>query len=394
MKKINYIIPLLFLVIILFSCNSNVKNKNPEQTGSFVPKPQMIKKQDVKTLEIGTKAPTFTLPDINGKMVSLSNLSDAKVLVVVFTCVHCPTAQAYEDRLIKFTNDYKDKNVEVVAIMPNSNLGLSPEELGYTEYDDSYKSIQLRVIDKNINFPYLYDGDNHSVSIKYGPTTTPYVFVFDQERKLKYEGNIDQNEKPGTGNGENLRAATDAILTGNSIENPVTKSFGCSIKWAWKSKSATKMDKNWQEKQVELHDIDIAGIKNLMKNNSEKLRLINVWATWCGPCIVEYPELIELQRMYGRRDFEFISISVDKTENRKNIIKFLEESYSSIQNYAYTEGDNYKLIESVDPEWNGAIPYTLLIEPEGKIVWRYQGAVNIPILKKAIVDHPMIGRYF
>lgn len=394
MKKINYIIPLLFLVIILSSCNSNVKNKNSEQTGSFVPKPQMIKEQEVKTLEIGTKAPTFTLPDINGKMVSLSNFSDAKVLVVVFTCVHCPTAQAYEDRLIKFTNDYKDKNVEVVAIMPNSNLGLSPEELGYTEYDDSYESIQLRVIDKNINFPFLYDGDSHSVSIKYGPTTTPYVFVFDQERKLRYAGNIDQNEKPGTGNGENLRAATDAILAGNSIKSTVTKSFGCSIKWAWKSESATKMDKNWQEKQVELHDIDVAGIQNLMKNNSEKLRLINIWATWCGPCIVEYPELIELQRMYGRRDFEFISISVDKTENRKNIIKFLEESYSSIQNYAYTEGDNYKLIESVDPEWNGAIPYTLLIEPDGKIVWRYQGAVNIPILKKAIVDHPMIGRYF
>ena len=231
------------------------------------------------------------------------------------------------------------------------------------------------------------------VSVKYGPTTTPHVFVFDQDRKLQYVGNIDQNEKPGTGNGENLRAATNAILAEKAIENPVTKSFGCSIKWAWKSGSVARMNKNWQEKSVELNEINIVGIQHLMKNDSKKLRLINIWATWCGPCVVEYPELVKLQRTYGARNFEFISVSVDNISNNENVHEFLKKSFSALTNYIYSDGDKYKLIEAIDPEWSGALPYTLL-EPGGKIVWKYQGEVDLAELKKSIVDHPMIGRYF
>lgn len=394
MKKNSFNLSLVLLLFFIFSCKSNLENTNSDTGDLFVSNPQYVEKQEVKTLEIGAEAPAFTLPDINGKMVSLSDFSKARVLVVVFTCAHCPTAQAYEDRLVQFTADYKDKNVQVVAIMPNSGMGLLLEECGYSDLNDSFEEMKIRAKEKNFNFPFLYDGDNHTISIKYGPTTTPHIFIFDKNRKLQYVGNLDQNEKPGTGNAENLRVATDAILAGKSVENPVTKSFGCSIKWAWKLDWAKKVNKEWEEKQVDLVDIDIAGIQEFMKNDSKKLRLINIWATWCAPCIIEYPELVKLQRMYGGRDFEFVSISADKIKNKEKVHDFLKKSYSAIQNYIYTESDNYKLIEAVDPDWNGALPYTILIEPQGKIIWKYQGAVDMLELKKAIVDHPMIGRYF
>ncbi len=396
-KTVKYYVNFLLIFclgVMVVSCSSKQKKENNDSTKGFVPNLQLVEEQKHETLPIGASAPDFTLPDINGDMVSLGDFSNAKVLVVVFTCAHCPTAQAYEDRLIQFTGDYKNKGVGVVAIMPNSNLGLSPEELGYTEYDDSFENMKRRAEDKKFNFPFLYDGDDHHVSVKYGPTTTPHVFIFDQDRKLQYAGNIDQNEKPGTGHGDNLRAATDAILAEKVVENPVTKSFGCSIKWAWKSGSVARMNKNWQEKPVELNEINIAGIQDLIKNDSKKLRLINVWATWCGPCIVEYPELVKLQRTYGARDFEFISVSADKISNKENVHEFLKKSYSALTNYIYSDGDKYKLIEAVDPEWSGALPYTLLIEPGGKIIWKYQGEVDLPELKKTIVGHPLIGRYF
>lgn len=394
MKKYSISLILIGLMACLVSCNSNKQSENNSAGNLFVPHPQYVEKQEVKTLKIGMEAPDFTLPDMNGNQVSLKDFSDAKVLVVVFTCLHCPTAQAYEDRLIRYTADYKDRGVQVVAIMPNSNLALLPEECGYSDLDDSYENMRIRAADKHFNFPFLYDGDNEAVSLKYGPTTTPHVFVFDRERKLRYVGNLDQHEKPGTGNAENLRAATDAVLAGKTVENPVTKSFGCSIKWGWKQDLAQRADKNWEEKPVDLSDLDLAGIRKLVENDSKKLRLINVWATWCAPCVVEYPDLVKIQRMYGQRDFEFISLSVDKMENREKVQEFLQNAHSAIQNYIYSEEDHYKLIEAIDPEWNGALPYSMLIEPGGKVVWKCQGAVDLAELKKTIVDHPMIGRYY
>jgi len=385
---------LIFLIFFTLSCQPKVDNKGSGTESLFIPNPQYVEKQEIKTLEIGAKAPGFSLPDINGRIVDLNDFSEAKVLVVVFTCAHCPTAQAYEDRLVQFTADYKNKNVQVVAIMPNSGMGLLLEECGYSDLNDSFEEMKIRAEAKNFNFPFLYDGDDHRVSMKYGPSTTPQVFVFDQERKLQYVGNIDQNEQPGTGNAENLKAATDALLTGNPIENPVTKSFGCSIKWAWKLDWAKKVNHDWEEKQVDLIDIDLKGINKLVKNDSKELRLINIWATWCAPCVAEYPELVKLQRMYGGRDFEFISISADKIDNKEKAHNFLQQSHSALRNFIFSGGNKYDLIEAVDADWNGALPYTLLIEPQGKIVWKYQGPVDFLELKRAIVDHPMIGRYY
>ena len=101
---------------------------------------------------------------------------------MIFTCNHCPTAQAYEDRLIDFTNEYKDKGVAVVGIMPNSTMGLLPEECGYTDLNDSYEEVIIRHRDKKYKFPYLYDGDTQSVAIAYGPVATPHAYVFDADR--------------------------------------------------------------------------------------------------------------------------------------------------------------------------------------------------------------------
>ena len=98
--------------------------------------------------------------------------------------------------------------------------------------------------------------------------------------------------------------------------------------------------------------------------------------------------------MYGARDFEFVSISADKPSEHEKALKFLQKEYSAVPNYIFASEDKYALIEAVDPEWNGALPYTLLVDPEGNKVWSHQGEVDFLELKRAIVDHPMIGRYF
>jgi thiol-disulfide isomerase/thioredoxin len=146
---------------------------------------------------------------------------------------------------------------------------------------------------------------------------------------------------------------------------------------------------------VTLTQADLAGVSTLMKNNdSKKLRLVNVWATWCGPCVLEYPGFVEIQRMYGARDFEFVSISADKVEQEAKVLEFLKGRHSAVANYLFSEKDKYALIEAVDKNWNGALPYTVLLEPGGKVVWSHQGDVDFLTLKRAIVEHPMMGRYY
>ena len=260
---------------------------------------------DPKTLEVGSRAPDFNLPGVDGKTYSLKYFDKASVLVIIFSCNHCPTAQAYEDRIIALANDYKSKGVDLVMISPNSVKALNYSELGYSDMGDSYEEMKLRAADKVFAFPYLYDGDEQKTALSYGTVVTPHCFVFDRNHILRYVGRIDGSEKPGTAKGEDIRNAIDAVLVGKSVKNPVTKVFGCSVKWSWKDEYAQRLYKEWSELPVALDEIDVHGIKDIIKNtSSDKLRLINIWATWCGPCITEFPDLVIIDRMYRGRPFD------------------------------------------------------------------------------------------
>ncbi len=350
---------------------------------------------DHPTLPIGAAAPGFSLPGTDGKMYSLASFKSAKILVIVFTCNHCPTAQAYEDRLIQLTKDYSSKGVAVVAIMPNDPTSIRLDELGYTDMGDSFAEMKRRAADKHFNFPYLYDGKTEAVAHAYGPIATPHVYIFDKDRKLRYSGRVDDVEKPTkTPNTTDARNAIDQLLAGQPVTETTTKVFGCSIKWAEKSDWIEKAKEEWAKEPVTLDTITADGIRDLVKNNSEKLRVINVWATWCGPCVAEFPEFVTINRMYRRRDFAFISISADEPDKKSKALQFLQKSQASNTNYIFNIDDKYKLIEAIDPKWQGALPYTLVVEPGGRIVYAKEGPIDPAAMKRLIVNDPTIGRYY
>jgi peroxiredoxin len=353
-----------------------------------------IKTQEPKTLEIGAAAPDFNLKGVDGTLYTLKSFAKSKVLMIVFTCNHCPTAQAYETRLKKLVSEYGPKGVQVVAISPNDPLSIRLDELGYSDLSDSFDDM-LRAKDQNFNFPYLYDGETQEVSNKYGPMATPHVFIFDEKRMLRYSGRIDDVEDPKkTPKNFDTRNALDALVANKPLPVEKTKTFGCSIKWAEKVSLTNSEKEGWAKEPVTLENIDEEGLKKLLENKTDKLRLINVWATWCGCCVQELPDFMTINRMYRGRDFEFITISADKIEKKDKALKVLKEKQASNKNYIFTGDDTYKLIELIDKDWQGALPYTLLVEPNGKIIYQKQGTIDPMKMKTMIVDNPLIGRVY
>jgi peroxiredoxin len=344
-----------------------------------------------KPLAIGARAPDFQLPGVDGKTYSLKDFAAAKLLVVIFTCNHCPTAQAYEARLEKLCATYKDKGVAVVAISPNDPKAVRLDELGYSDLDDSFEAMKIRAKDHHYPYPYLFDGETQATSHAYGVLATPHVYVFDTDRTLRYNGRFDDGEVKPVKSHDAINAI-DALLAGKAVPKETTRVTGCSTKWAEKQADAKKSLAKWDAEPVTLGEIDETTVARLVKNDGKKLMLVNLWATWCGPCVAELDELVAINRMYRGRPFEMVTISTDDPKKRDDALKSLTEHHVSARNYIMTSSDRDKFAEALDKDWPGPVPYTLLIAPGGKVIYRHSGAFDALELKRAIVGY--LGRTY
>ena len=339
----------------------------------------------IETLPIGASAPDFKLPGVDGRRHALRDFRKSPVLVVIFTCNHCPTAQYYEKRLTKIVEDYWVKGVALVAISPNDPKSVRLDELGYTDLSDSFDEMKIRARHQQFNFPYLYDGEKEAVSRAYGPVATPHAFVFDQQRKLRYAGRIDDDERGANITSHDLRQALDALLAGRDVEVKQTKTFGCSIKWAGKEDSVKKYMDKLASEPVSVDLVEADGLKALRQNDSGKLRLVNFWATWCGPCLTEFPDLVTINRMYRHRAFEMVTVAANYPDEKQQALQFLRKQQASGRNLIFGGNAKYKLMEAFDADWNGALPYTVLLSPTGEVLYKHQGAIDDLELKRTIV---------
>ena len=344
-----------------------------------------VAEEPPKTLEIGMKAPEFRLQGVDGRWYSLKDFAAARILTVVFTCNHCPTAQSYEERLKRIAGDYKTRGVALVAISPNDADSLRLNEQGYTDLSDSFEEMKIRAAYKKFNFPYLYDGDKHGVGRAYGPTATPHVFVFDTARTLRYAGRVDDSERESYVKTSDLRNALDALLAGQPVPVEKTKAFGCSVKWAGKADSVRQYMAKVAAEPVTVEMADAAALAALRKNASGKYRLVNFWATWCGPCTTEFPELVTINRMYRHRAFEMVTVAANYPDEKKEVLGVLTQQQASNRNLLFAGTDKYKLMEAFDKDWNAALPYTVLIGPTGEYLYRVQGPIDPLALKRIIV---------
>lgn len=336
-------------------------------------------------LPIGASAPDFCLPGIDGKTHCLADYASSKILIIVFTCDHCPTAQLYETRIKQLVADYKDRGVALVAIQPNNSNAVRLDEMGYTDVGDSFDEMKIRAAYRHFNFPYLYDGEDQKVARAYGPAATPHLFIFDAQRKLRYEGRVDNNPREPLVTRRDAREAIDALLADKPVALEKTPSVGCSTKWIYKEEGRKAELAEIESQPVTLQPATADDFKTLRKNDSGKLRLVNFWATWCAPCVQEMPEIQTMLRMYGHRAFEVVTVSINYPDERAGALSKLTTLHATSRNLILGSTDIYGLLAAFDPEWNAAVPYTMLIRPDGTVAYKNQGPINALVLRRIIL---------
>jgi peroxiredoxin len=346
-------------------------------------------------LPIGAPAPDFALPGIDGKVHKLSEYSRAKILAIVFECNHCPMSQLYEGRIDKLYRTYRDKGVAFVAINPNNPKSIRLNEQGYTDVNDSLEEMKIRAKFRGRTWPYLYDGETQGVSIKFGVVATPHIYLFDQDRKLQYQGRIDDNHREDLIKSHDARNALDAMLEGRPVPVTQTGAFGCTTKWMSK---ATGVEQEWAKIQAEPVTLDLIGVDDLKKlraNGTGKVLLVSFWSTGCSTCVSQFHDLETTFRMYRLRSFDFVTVSTDPPGENPAVLAFLKKQYASSPNKQFAGLDQSALQAAWGAKWKPGSPFTMVIAPDGKVLFQKEGKLDILEMRRAILANmPDTKAYF
>ncbi|MFY9752584.1 MAG: redoxin domain-containing protein [Candidatus Acidiferrales bacterium] len=377
--------PLSFLLVLLLTPFTLLA-----QTAQPAPSPDpVLTPQSPQSahpiLPLGSPAPNFSLPGVDGKIHSLADYSASPVLVVVFLCNHCPIAQMYESRVQQLAADYRDRGVAVVVIQPNDPKAIRIDELDSSDISDSLEEMKIRAAYKHLTYPYLYDGDTQSVTRAYGPQATPHVFIFDKQRLLRYQGRFDNSYRIEQVKSQDARNAIDAILAGREVPVAHTGVFGCSTKWQEKTASSIDTIRKLDAQPVTVEMAAAPDLKTLRANPTDHMVLVSFWATWCGSCIHEFSDLEDTFRMYSDRDFELVTVSTNMPDEKDDVLRMLRHMHATSRNLLFASDDTSALQSAFDPQWQSAVPYTVLLAPGGKVLYQTLGSVDILALRRTIL---------
>jgi thiol-disulfide isomerase/thioredoxin len=337
--------------------------------------------QNSEPIAIGAQLPAFHLMGVDGKVHPSDQWKSSAIFVVAFLSNHCTESQIYESRLNRLTKQYAGGGVSIVAIQSNNPKAFTEEDLAWSDVGESLADMKERAAFRNFQFPYLYDGETGAVASAFGTNVAPSIYIFDAKRQLRYYGRIDSDPSEGPGTKHEAADAINALLAGKPVEIATTTPAGCELRLG-STKSAGAPSDN---RPIDLSLAPADVLSALRRNPTDKLLLVNFYATWCGPCVTEFPDLMATNRMYRGRSFSFTTVSSNVPDERPEVLKFLQKMHATTTNLLYGSDDTYAMQEAFDPNVGSAVPVTVLLSPKGELLLDQQGEIDLMQIRRAIL---------
>jgi peroxiredoxin len=360
-----------------------------------------IQPGEYPVLPLGASFPDFSLPGVDGKMHTLKEYGKPKVLAVVFESDHCPVSINYEARIHQLFEDYRGKDVGLIAINPNNPHAVRLDELGYTDMSDSLPEMKIRAAFQGIAWPFLYDGETQVLSMKFGAVATPHIFIFDRDRKLQYQGAIDDNQRLEQVKLPYARAAIDALLADKPVAVTESRAVGCTTKWISKETGVDAEMAKIKAAPVTVEPVDAAGLKELRANATGKTVLVSFWATSCATCNSQFTDILNTYFMYRKRPFNLVTVATDPPARSAAVLEELKQHYAGGPNRQFASADVAALQTAWGAKWAPAAPFTAVVGPDGKVLYQKEGKIDIyevrRIIQASIPDdrsYPAIQAYF
>jgi peroxiredoxin len=321
-------------------------------------------------LTVGQPAPDFALKDTTGKAHSLKAYR-GQTVVIGFVGTKCPIANAYITRMNGIAAEYKAKNVVFLGV--NSNV------------NEPLKLVKEHAAKAKYVFSILKD-DSNVVADAYGASVTPEMYIVDGDGVLRYHGRVDNASDERRVERHDLRVALDEMLAGKAISKADLKAFGCVIKRAGVTET-TKLQKPVQAPATAspIALLKPADFDKLKAASQGKVLLINFWATWCAPCVAEFPEFVMIDKNYRAKGVRTVSISTDeKSDIESAVIPFLKKQKAEFESFVSDADDPQLLIDVVDKNWSGALPATFVFDQQGKLIYTRYGIIDREELLKTL----------
>lgn len=327
---------------------------------------------------IGERPPEFELTDLDGRPHRLSEYLGRPVLLT-FHSVRCPISRAYTERLRTLGNDYgPPHSLKVLAINASAN--------------ESDEEVRTGMKEAGLPFPVLRDRAGRMAD-QYGVARTPHVFLLDGRGYLRYQGRIDNSHQPRSVTRSDLREALDEVLAGRPVRIPETVAMGCPIVRSVEAPPIVGLAQGAKGTPTEAREKAIPpvrllkpeGYAPLLRQSAGSVVVVNFWATWCGPCVAEFPELVRLDRELRERGVRFIGISADDPEDlQSKVIPFLRNQQASYPNFIQQVNDPQEMIDVVRKDWPGTLPATFVYDPNGRMVYTRLGIFDREDLRREI----------